>query len=309
MARTPRYFSHYWLEETCRWAKEHFSGEPFKHTASNVFRKRGVEPGDFIYGWSFSSGKLFLVGRMQVGRFVSQREADALYKDSGGSAWDADDHVFAQPGTGTSMSFDRIAPSGLVAKLSFVDSTGQVTPPKFKTKGAVDPQTFRAVRELTRPSALLLDQLIDGGSVRRQESLEKTIESDLDSIRDEERFEEGGKRIRYTNFYERDPKLRVAAIRHHGTVCKACGFDFGYVYGERGAGFVEVHHLRPVSELKKQTQIDPEKDMTVLCSNCHRMIHRRKNNVLSVEHLTKAIKNSKIRVSNPAIQTDTKLKG
>jgi predicted HNH restriction endonuclease len=55
--------------------------------------------------------------------------------------------------------------------------------------------------------------------------------------------------------------------------------------GKRGAGFIEVHHLRPVSRLERKTIIDPRKDMTVVCSNCHRMIHRRKDNVLSPKSL------------------------
>jgi HNH endonuclease len=288
MARLPRYFSHYWLEETCRWEKEHYTGEPFRHTASNLLRKRGVEPRDFIYGWSFSGGKLLLVGRMQVGRFVSQREADALYKAAEGWAWKAADHIFAKPGTGTPMRFDNAVPPSLIRKLSFLDPTGHVKPPKFIGKDKVDPQTFRAVRELTQQAARLLDELINGGSARVKPPLEKTVESDLDSLRVEEQFEEGGNRVRYTNYYERNAKLRIAAINYHGTTCRACGFDFGHVYGERGAGFIEVHHLRPVSNLKKKRKIDPKKDMTVLCSNCHRMIHRRKDNVLSVEDLKRA---------------------
>lgn len=27
---------------------------------------------------------------------------------------------------------------------------------------------------------------------------------------------------------------------------EVCGFDFGYVYGERGEGYIEVHHVRPL---------------------------------------------------------------
>ena len=290
MARSPRYFTHYWDEETCRWQEEDASGKPFQHTASNVFEKRGVEPGDFVYGWSFSGGKLFLIGRMKVDRFVSQREADALYKDVGGVAWKSRDHVITQSGAATPMHFNRIIPPSLISRLTFLGPTGQVNSPKYFPNRKVNPQTFRGVRELTQQCALLLDTLINEGSDLGQESLEKTIASDLDSIRDEEHFEEAGKRTRYTNYYERDPRLRVAAIRQHGTKCKACGFDFGQVYGERGTGFIEVHHLRPVSEQKKQTQIDPKNDMTVLCSNCHRMVHRQKDNVLSVEQVRDAIK-------------------
>lgn len=57
--------------------------------------------------------------------------------------------------------------------------------------------------------------------------------------------------------------------------CEACQFDFGIVYGSRGSGFIECHHIKPVSTLTEgqKTHID---DLALLCSNCHRMIHRGK---------------------------------
>ena len=131
-----------------------------------------------------------------------------------------------------------------------------------------------------------MDKLLTPSTVDRDEPIEEIVTSDLESIQAEERvFKEGGKQVRYTNRFERDTKLRAAAIKNHGTTSKACGFNFGSVYGERGVGFIEVHHLRPVSSLKKKTEIDPKKEMTVICSNCHRMIHRRKDSVLSLREL------------------------
>jgi 5-methylcytosine-specific restriction protein A len=59
---------------------------------------------------------------------------------------------------------------------------------------------------------------------------------------------------------ERNPKLRAAAILIHGTECMVCGFDFEKVYGECGAGFIEVHHMLPVSSLKEEILVDPITD-------------------------------------------------
>ena len=42
-------------------------------------------------------------------------------------------------------------------------------------------------------------------------------------------------------------------------------------------------HLHPVSTLGQKTKVDPRTDMTVVCSNSHRMIHRRRDEVLSLE--------------------------
>lgn len=87
--------------------------------------------------------------------------------------------------------------------------------------------------------------------------------------------EEGGVFRVEVNRYERSRINRAACIEVHGAVCKACGFDFGVVYGGIGTGFIEVHHLEPVSGLAPGTVVDPARDLVPLCSNCHSMIHRR----------------------------------
>tara|TARA_E500000318_G_C3565764_1_gene215563 strand:- start:2458 stop:3297 length:840 start_codon:yes stop_codon:yes gene_type:complete len=88
--------------------------------------------------------------------------------------------------------------------------------------------------------------------------------------------EEEGALIRAeVNRYERSAINRAACIEIHGAVCKACGFDFGAHYGEVGVGFIEVHHLEPVSGIAPGTVVDPDSDLVPLCSNCHAMVHRR----------------------------------
>jgi 5-methylcytosine-specific restriction enzyme A len=54
--------------------------------------------------------------------------------------------------------------------------------------------------------------------------------------------------------------------------CEACGFDFEKQYGERGRGYIEVHHNQPLHTLSPGTKTKLE-DLSLLCSNCHRMIH------------------------------------
>lgn len=74
---------------------------------------------------------------------------------------------------------------------------------------------------------------------------------------------------------ERNKKLASRAKKVHGYKCKACGFDFEQRYGALGIGFIEAHHLTPLAELKgRSVSLDVKRDFTVLCSNCHRMIHR-----------------------------------
>ena len=72
------------------------------------------------------------------------------------------------------------------------------------------------------------------------------------------------------------PCGRQLAKNHHGTRCQACGFDFAITYGPMGEGFIEAHHLRPISGLEEGATVSFEAatDFAFPCSNCHRMIHR-----------------------------------
>ena len=96
---------------------------------------------------------------------------------------------------------------------------------------------------------------------------------------------EGRKKVVYTTRYERDPNNRVECLRIHGVKCKVCGFDFYERYGEVGKGFIEVHHIKPLHSLEEEVLVNPETDLVPLCSNCHSMIHRRKNRIVTVEEL------------------------
>lgn len=113
-------------------------------------------------------------------------------------------------------------------------------------------------------------------------------QSDEDNLNDN--YFEGGKKFAYRSFFERNPQLRKAAIKHHGTTCKVCGYNFETFFGEYGKNFIEVHHLKPINSLKDPTSINPITEMTVLCANCHRMIHKNQKNILSIEQLRQLLK-------------------
>ena len=78
-----------------------------------------------------------------------------------------------------------------------------------------------------------------------------------------------------TNRYERDRRNRAAAISIHGSACRACGVDMGKRYGNIATGFIEVHHLTPLSKIGSGYTIDPLHDLVPLCPNCHAIAHRR----------------------------------
>lgn len=79
-------------------------------------------------------------------------------------------------------------------------------------------------------------------------------------------------------------KKKESILKETGELrCECCGFDFSETYGDRGNEFIECHHTTPVSEMVTGAKTKLS-DLALLCSNCHRMIHR-KSPWLSIEQL------------------------
>jgi 5-methylcytosine-specific restriction enzyme A len=79
---------------------------------------------------------------------------------------------------------------------------------------------------------------------------------------------------------ERSRKLveakKAACLKATGALrCEACDFHFGAAYGERGEGFIEVHHALPIHLLMPgaKTRLS---DLHLLCANCHRVVHAKR---------------------------------
>lgn len=100
----------------------------------------------------------------------------------------------------------------------------------------------------------------------------------------QEKYKEGSRKLVSSYRYERDPRAREACIKHYGTTCVVCGFDFGKVFGIIGEGYTHVHHLIPLSENETEYVIDPVEDLRPVCPNCHAMLHR-KSPPYSIEEL------------------------
>lgn len=108
---------------------------------------------------------------------------------------------------------------------------------------------------------------------------------------------EGRKIMQYTSKYERNKEAREVAIKYHGCKCYICQFDFEKKYGEIGRGFIEIHHKKPLYINTFEILLNPKDDLVPVCSNCHSMIHRKKNEVLSIEEVRKRVQLNEI-VSN-----------
>ncbi|WP_404323709.1 HNH endonuclease [Cytobacillus firmus] len=112
-------------------------------------------------------------------------------------------------------------------------------------------------------------------------------EENVNITEDDMGFEEGKKKLKQHIVRERNPAvIKLAKERFkatHGRLfCEVCDFDFYQKYGELGDDFIEGHHTIPVSELEEGQKTKVE-DIALVCSNCHKMLHRRRPWLSKVE--------------------------
>lgn len=101
---------------------------------------------------------------------------------------------------------------------------------------------------------------------------------------------EGSMQQILTTRYERNIEARQECIKYHGLSCQVCGLNFLKTYGNIGSDFIHVHHIIPISSIKKDYVVDPIKDLITVCPNCHAMLHKRVDNrYLSVEELKQIV--------------------
>lgn len=87
--------------------------------------------------------------------------------------------------------------------------------------------------------------------------------------------EEGEKRTIQTTKYERSRVNREICLKEKGYRCIICKILLSDIYGKIAEGFIEVHHVTPLSKIGHDYLLDPINDLIPVCPNCHSIIHRR----------------------------------
>jgi 5-methylcytosine-specific restriction enzyme A len=122
-----------------------------------------------------------------------------------------------------------------------------------------------------------IEELLNTKNIIAEEITEKKID----------KLPEGALKYITVNAYERNQEARKKCIEEYGYTCSVCGFNFEEVYGEIGTRYIHVHHLKPFSEIKEESKVDPINDLRPLCPNCHSMIHKAN---ITIEQLRDAIR-------------------
>ena len=118
-----------------------------------------------------------------------------------------------------------------------------------------------------------LEDLKIVSSDKIQENVIDKLPTEITGIEEEKHLLEGMAVQVTVNKYERNQKARRLCISHYGAICTICGFDFSKKYGKIAEGYIQVHHIRPISEINSEYEVDPINDLITICANCHNVIH------------------------------------
>ena len=153
------------------------------------------------------------------------------------------------------------------------------------------------IEKIDDGNALYCLSLIREFSVEAPDEFVEYVAPDIEA-------EEGKELVRQHKIRERKPELakekkKWASRQLGGLKCEVCEFDFAEAYGSWGKNFIECHHVIPLSQLV-EVQNTKLEDLALVCSNCHRMLHR-KRDVLSISDLKRIIASARTPDDNSEI--------
>lgn len=119
-------------------------------------------------------------------------------------------------------------------------------------------------------------------AIAREIRLEVMLQDAPPAVPEDEEltFPEGRQMYRRHRQRERSSRLtkqkKANVLRTTGALaCEVCGFDFAATYHELGDGYIECHHNVAISSYATESRTRLE-DLSVVCANCHRILHRRR---------------------------------
>lgn len=162
----------------------------------------------------------------------------------------------------------------------------------------------RSIKPLQGAYASKLPSAIVDIFSQMQSASRRLITNNIDTVQSDLNIKsgkEGAVKQGFHKYRERDRGLakdkKKNALNELGKLeCEVCCFDFYKEYGEIGKTFIECHHIIPLHAVKNETETTLE-DLALVCSNCHRMIHSKKE-WLSLNELREKRAQAKTRKCN-----------
>ena len=153
---------------------------------------------------------------------------------------------------------------------------------KVVRRGA--PTLFRITdtgRQMYERHALDLEVLLGFPLTDSSDGLKRLVGNQKVVFLSEQIIREGELRTYTVEYRTRSRELRQAAIetysRNGRIACAACQFEFGSAYPHIGKGYIQIHHLKPISFMHGEplNLSAALRNVKPLCANCHQMVHTR----------------------------------
>lgn len=226
-------------------------------------------------------------------------------------------HVLSENRIGLLMSdikkilLARLNPTGTCAEpsptrpgeIKLHQRIGNFTPERRRrlfTKGYVTYDTSTKIYKITDAGITVVNEsweaftsLISQGFTPAERR--KEIDRDITNmIIEEGEQREVSQKQRMRSKRLRELKLADLVRRGAGLECCTCGFNFERKYGGVGKDFIIIHHTTPIHTMDidgKAMKLDEAlKKVVPVCSNCHSIIHRDREKMLTVDELKEIIK-------------------
>ncbi|MDQ0453735.1 HNH endonuclease [Rhizobium paknamense] len=144
----------------------------------------------------------------------------------------------------------------------------------MQRRGQIISHKYQAAPKFSKTKSLQTWSLIGAdGSQKSQPS---------DNCFVKEAYEEGSPFVCEITRYERNRRARDACLKYYGYKCVVCDVLLEEVYGARGKNVIQVHHIKPMSQIRRGYKVNPIKDLRPVCPNCHTIIHNG-DEVLSID--------------------------
>jgi len=174
--------------------------------------------------------------------------------------------------------------------------------PEFKVNVLVD---FKEPDESNKDLQWIMKPAVaEAIELLRWAEEQPTIPEEADEI--DPIYEGAVKRIS-VNARVRSNTARQKCKLHYGCKCAVCGIILSEIYGEIAQGHIHFHHLRQLSEINSEYQVNPIVDLRPVCPTCHFIIHLRKPQHYSIEEVQELIKSQQERLTHlqtPGSPTD-----
>ena len=137
-------------------------------------------------------------------------------------------------------------------------------------------------RQKLLPHTESLQTLVDFSLDDSAQGLSELSDGKHIVVLDDRIVQEGELKSRTGEYRIRDRALREAAVKHYSKdgllLCSVCDFDFSKAYPVVGNGYIQIHHLKPVSFMsgagEAMNMNEALSNVRPLCANCHQIAHK-----------------------------------